>query len=254
MLTKDQSSAFRSSLITTRNQLKSQLKANNHFNLKLSDAHDSVGELSSYDNHPGDLGTELYEREKDISLLEHVEKEITDIENALDAIDNGTYGTCIVCGKDIPIERLQALPTALHCKEHSPDQAVSHNRPIEEGVLLPPYGKFNNDDKDAVSFDAEDSWQEVARFGTSESPSDLVNPPDHYNDMYIESDENLGYVEDYENFAGTDIEGKNVKVYPNIQHEKYEQLLDEEGMMTPFGDLLPYEKNPYTEESLEDSE
>jgi hypothetical protein len=135
----------------------------------------------------------------------------------------------------------------LYCKEHSPDQFVSHNRPIEEGVLMPPYGKFEFDDVDSVAFDAEDSWQEVARFGTSESPSDFADPPDHYNETYIESHDSVGYVEEYENFAATDIHGKEVKVYPSNQHEEYEELLDEMGTMTSFGDLPASEKEPYTE-------
>jgi len=63
----------------------------------------------------------------------------------------------------------------------------------------------------------------------------------------VESDENIGYVEDYENFAAVDITGKNITIYPNAQHEQLEQELDEAGMITPFGDLPQYEKNPYVE-------
>lgn len=81
--------------------------------------------------------------------------------------------------------------------------------------------------------------------GTSETPSDFIEPADHYNDVNIESYENIGYVEDYENFIGTDIEGKNIIVYPNGQHERYEEELDEEGIMTSFGDLPAYEHDPY---------
>lgn len=60
---------------------------------------DSTGELSNYDNHPGDQGTELYEREKDLALTEHDRDEIRDIERALSAIEAGEYGKCEVCSK-----------------------------------------------------------------------------------------------------------------------------------------------------------
>ena len=164
-------------------------------------------------------------------------------------MENGNYGKCEVCGKEIPYERLEALPNTTYCKEHSPDQVVSHDRPIEEGVLMPPFGKFDMDEKDEnVAFDAEDSWQTVAQWGTSDTPSDLAFPQEHYNDVSNEPDENEGYVEDFENFVGNDMYGNNITVYPNSQHERYEQSLDEEGIMTSFGDLPAYEHDPYVDE------
>jgi RNA polymerase-binding transcription factor DksA len=79
---------------------------------------DSVGEISSYDQHQADMGTETFEREKDLSILEQVEAELADVEHALRRLDDGTYGTCEVCGKVIPDERLEAIPTARLCLEH----------------------------------------------------------------------------------------------------------------------------------------
>ncbi|SFC29858.1 transcriptional regulator, TraR/DksA family [Bacillus sp. OV322] len=249
MLSKRQTEIFKTNLQNLKKDLEDRLEANGDLNLNEDHPHASTGELSSYDNHPGDEGSELYEREKDIALYEHYQNEIKDIEGALQAIDEGAYGTCKVCSGEIPVERLEALPTTQFCIAHSPSQDTSHNRPVEEGVLMPPFGKFEKDEEDEnVAYDAEDSWQDVASYGTSESPSDFARPPGHYDDMYVESEENTGYVEDYENFAGTDIEGKNVTVYPNSQHEQYEDLLDEQGTMTSFGDLPAYEHDPYTED------
>ena len=79
---------------------------------------DSVGELSSYDQHQADMGTETFEREKDLSILEQVEAELADVEHALRRLDEGTYGTCEVCGKPIPDERLEAMPATRLCVEH----------------------------------------------------------------------------------------------------------------------------------------
>ena len=81
-------------------------------------ASDSVGELSSYDQHQADMGTETFEREKDLSILEQVEAELADVEHALRRLDEGTYGTCEVDGKPIPEDRLEAMPAARFCLEH----------------------------------------------------------------------------------------------------------------------------------------
>lgn len=51
---------------------------------------DSVGELSAYDNHPADVGSETYEREKDAGLREQAGYILREIEGALEKIDNST--------------------------------------------------------------------------------------------------------------------------------------------------------------------
>ncbi|MHC0038413.1 TraR/DksA C4-type zinc finger protein [Pseudoneobacillus sp. C159] len=248
MLSAEKLSTFKRSLMEQKESVEQELKQNDNFGLDRGYWHESMGELSSYDNHPADDGTELFEREKDIALEEHAKLELANIHHALEAIEKGTYGKCEVCGQDIPVERLEALPTTTFCIKHSPDKHTSNKRPLEEGVLMTPFGKFDMDEQDEdVAFDAEDSWQEVAGWGTSETPSDLAFPVDAYNDAFIENDENVGYVEDYENFIGNDMYGENVTVYPNQQHEKYESALDEEGIMTTFGDLPAYEHDPYVE-------
>jgi YteA family regulatory protein len=247
-LNSQQLSTFRSKLINLEKSINKRQEENDYFDLDRGHYHESMGELSSYDNHPADEGSALYEREKDIALHQHLDYELEEIQQALQAMENGTYGVCLKCHKEIPLERLEAIPTTLYCKEHSLDQTVSHNRPIEEGVLMPPFGKFYKDEEDEnVSFDAEDSWQAVAQWGTSETPSDFTVPPADYNDTYLDYEENVGYVENYENFVGNDIDGKNITIYPNNQHEEYENALDEEGIMTTFGDLPAYEHDPYTE-------
>lgn len=249
MLSTQKLAQLRIQLLQEKQDLKERLDLNEHLGFETGHPHENMGELSSYDNHPADEGTELFEREKDFALREHYELELKNIDHALSAMENGTYGKCEICGKEIPLERLEALPDTTYCKEHSPDKVVSHERPIEEGVLMPPWGKFDMDNQhENVAFDAEDSWQAVAEYGTSETPSDLGYPQGSYDDIYIEADEHIGYVEDFENFVGNDMYGKNVTVYPNSLHDHYEDALDEEGTMTTFGDLPAYEHDPYVEE------
>ena len=81
---------------------------------------DEGGELSSVDQHPGDLGTETFEHEKNVSLLEQVSDELLQIEAAFQRLEQGTYGTCQACGRPIAAERLEALPASRFCVD---DQA-----------------------------------------------------------------------------------------------------------------------------------
>jgi RNA polymerase-binding transcription factor DksA len=80
----------------------------------------SVAEISSYDQHPADIGTEVFEHEKNQSLLEQVEYQLTEIEQAFERLEAGRYGICEDCGKRIPAERLDAMPAARFCVD---DQA-----------------------------------------------------------------------------------------------------------------------------------
>jgi DnaK suppressor protein len=83
-------------------------------------AADGGGELSSIDQHPGDSGTETFEMERNVSVLEQVEDELLEVEAAVERLERGTYGTCQVCGRPIGDERLEAMPAARFCVE---DQA-----------------------------------------------------------------------------------------------------------------------------------
>jgi RNA polymerase-binding protein DksA len=74
---------------------------------------DETGELNpGSDQHPGDVATELYDRELEYSLGDSEESLLARIDAALARIDEGTYGTCVRCGKEIPAERLEARPWA----------------------------------------------------------------------------------------------------------------------------------------------
>lgn len=81
---------------------------------------ESLSELSDNDQHPADLGTETFEREKDLSILESLERELRDLSAALERIDAGTYGVCEGCEQPIAEERLEAQPAARFCTEHAP--------------------------------------------------------------------------------------------------------------------------------------
>ncbi|MBZ4687027.1 MAG: hypothetical protein PWQ96_2104 [Clostridia bacterium] len=124
----------------------------------------SISELSLYDNHPGDIASEVFERGKDLALEDNARLQIQKIDDALRAIEEGTYGICDVCGQPINPERLQVMPEStqcVRCREEEESVLDRHLRPIEEDVIRPLYGDNNPED---IQFDGEDTWQKVANW------------------------------------------------------------------------------------------
>jgi DnaK suppressor protein len=128
----------------------------------------STGELSSYDNHPGDLGTETFEKSRDMALDETLNGRLDEVNRALELMKTGAYGKCEVCGKDIPFERLQALPSATRCIEDTADTGLSNDRPVEEQVMTPPpSGAGEHRQENAGHFDEADAWSTLEEYGNA---------------------------------------------------------------------------------------
>ncbi|HYY45024.1 MAG TPA: TraR/DksA C4-type zinc finger protein [Actinomycetota bacterium] len=87
----------------------------------------NLDELSSQDQHPAEQATETFEREKDLSVLNQIENDLEDVEDALRRIEEGTYGKCEVCGRPIDEARLEARPQARLCLED--EKRVERSRP-----------------------------------------------------------------------------------------------------------------------------
>ena len=58
------------------------------------------------------------ESETDLAHLDEIEAELDDVEKALERLDDGSYGSCEVCGEALPDEQLAASPTARRCAQH----------------------------------------------------------------------------------------------------------------------------------------
>ena len=76
---------------------------------------ETSGSLSNTPLHMADLGTDNFEQEFTLSLLQNQEQALDEISLALDRIDKGTYGLCEECQGPIPKARLQAVPYTRHC-------------------------------------------------------------------------------------------------------------------------------------------
>lgn len=159
----------------------------------------SFGELSTIDNHPADVGSELFERSKDLSLKEEARIVAQAIDHALEAMEQGNYGKCQKCGKEIPAERLEAIPYATTCAQCKAAEEAAYqrqDRPIEEEVLKPPFGRSFNGADDLYSYDGADTWQDVAQHGLSYETDPEYQTPEH--DLAEESQQTLGSVETVE--------------------------------------------------------
>lgn len=73
------------------------------------------GDLSSMPIHMADIGSDNFEREFTLSLMQSEEDVLGKIEGSLERIEEGTYGTCEECGVRIPKTRLNAIPYADLC-------------------------------------------------------------------------------------------------------------------------------------------
>ncbi|MEL7563642.1 MAG: TraR/DksA C4-type zinc finger protein [Dehalobacterium sp.] len=201
--------SFRQRLLAEKKELEARIEG---LNQGLHQAMtDSISELSLYDNHPADIGDELFERGKDLSLKDNAEIQFNNVERALEKINSDTYGICDKCGKPIDMARLEALPSANLCLDCKKDEVVPDRtpRPIEEEVIRPPFGEQRNNSYDRKfgdvdnqpTFDGEDAWQAVARFGTADSPQDLAESGAQYPDVYDDWDEDIGAVNDVDKIA-----------------------------------------------------
>ena len=72
----------------------------------------------------------------------------------------------------------------------------------DEGARKLSFRRSFRDAGDFVGFDGEDTWQAVARFGTANSPQDVLNAID-YEDTYLDDDEGFSTADDLEDSYGT---------------------------------------------------
>ena len=114
MMTKGELESYRQQLFELGKHFKGNVSDLQHEALRTAGGEPS-GNLSNVPLHLADLASDNFEQEVSISLLETEEQRLEDIAAALARIDQGTYGRCQECNKEISKERLQAIPYALLC-------------------------------------------------------------------------------------------------------------------------------------------
>ena len=113
-MTKTDLESFRQSLLNLRARLSGNLSHLAEEALRATGGENS-GSLSNTPLHMADLGTDNFEQEFTLSLIQNEEQVLVEIAEALNRINQGAYGKCEECGAPIPKARLQALPYTRHC-------------------------------------------------------------------------------------------------------------------------------------------
>ena len=160
----------------------------------------SPTELSNYDNHPAEMGTELFEAEHNSALRVHEEHLLKDIQDALGRIEDGSFGKCAFCGKDIGRERLEALPYVRLCIKCEEDKAVTPRmlrkiRPNEEKVLDAPMGRKYLNRREDDEHEGMDQFNDLMKYGSSDSPQDLGGYHE-YEEYYTNEVDKQGVVDE----------------------------------------------------------
>ncbi|MGO1470335.1 MAG: TraR/DksA C4-type zinc finger protein [Tissierella sp.] len=155
---------FKNKLLKEKEEQKKYLKEREEEKEETIDSLES--ELSSYDNHPADIGTEVYMMEQEKGYKEQIKETIEKINDSLESIEEGNYGICNNCNKEIKEKRLELIPYTKTCLDCSNEEKVSNEESLigkkkyeslnYESINLEP-----NEEKDNVSYDREDTYQDV---------------------------------------------------------------------------------------------
>lgn len=87
---------------------------------------DASGDLSNVPIHMADVGTDNYERDIMIELIQNGEEGVRNIDTALEKIQDGTFGVCELCAKKINKERLKAVPYAKLCIDCQREEEIDN--------------------------------------------------------------------------------------------------------------------------------
>jgi DnaK suppressor protein len=110
----DELEAFRQTLERVRARLRGDLDQMTDEALRRSIVNGS-GNLSNVPLHMADVGSENYDQEFTLELIENEQGTLELVNEALDRLEQGKFGLCVECGEPISKPRLQAIPYTRHC-------------------------------------------------------------------------------------------------------------------------------------------
>ncbi len=117
-LTPEEVEQFRRMLIDKRAEILGDVSTL-HSEALNKNRREASGDLSSMPIHMADLGTDNYEMEFTLGLIEGERAILKEIDEALERVRNGTYGICLATGRPIGKARLKAKPWAKFCYEYT---------------------------------------------------------------------------------------------------------------------------------------
>jgi RNA polymerase-binding transcription factor DksA len=111
---------------------------------------DSSGDLSSMPIHMADIGSDNYEQEFALGLMDSERKIVQEIYEALKRIQDGTYGICEGTGEPIPKARLDGIPWTRYC--------VKYAEMLEKGLV---FATESSDDDEFEYVEDEESAEDI---------------------------------------------------------------------------------------------
>ena len=105
---------FRALLIKLRDRVREQIESIERDVLDKTPT-EAAGDLSDYAFHMADMATDNYERDFSTEVVSSNQELLYIINEALKKIEDGVYGVCDSCGRQIRKKRLRAIPYAIHC-------------------------------------------------------------------------------------------------------------------------------------------
>ena len=126
-LSKKEMNFFKGLLMELRKKIAGELSSIEGDTLNTT-RRDASGELSGYNTHTADLGSDNYDRELNIGLASNEQQILNDIDVALKRIEEGTYGICEITGSSIPKKRLLAMPYTRLSKKAQEEEEKNKRR------------------------------------------------------------------------------------------------------------------------------
>ena len=116
---------FKKLLLSLRERLVGKVDIMQGETLKKS-RQDASGDLSNVPIHMADVGTDNYERDIMIELIQNGEEGVRNIDTALEKIEEGAFGVCELCAKKINKDRLKAVPYAKLCIDCQREEEIDN--------------------------------------------------------------------------------------------------------------------------------
>jgi DnaK suppressor protein len=140
-LSKAELDHFRSLLLDKRREILGDVGSMENEAFKNQDNH------SNSPMHMADVGTDNFEQEFTLGLIESERQLLREIQEALVRIEEGTYGVCVATSKPIGKARLEAKPWAKHC--------IEYTRMLEQGIIGRE-GQNGGDEEESTATDDDD--------------------------------------------------------------------------------------------------
>lgn len=114
---------LRQRLLAERDRLRQEIAA---LGADLSESLEDCSEESPYDQHMAETAAVTLDREVDLTLQENAKAALAQIDRALSKLEDGSYGRCDKCGKEIGEARLESVPSATLCMDCKRLEERSH--------------------------------------------------------------------------------------------------------------------------------